>query len=542
MLNTAILNCYHWHIVTALVMAKFICAIGMISQSATTVCIDTLQSHDKSCPAPRNHDMSNSRRGKLKIWQTGTHQGRRHMCQTGCHFRLSISRQHQGKHAAGLSLGLFIMTGLLSIASAQGALISWTDPTPSALQPFAGQPAALAGFAGRDLLVYPQPVQTVQIPGARRLRRYEQAQYVSSAVVLPIPAEQVQQQLTRFAGYVGLFPNLTRAELVARDASRIQMRYRMTVKSGLPLLNFNEHFTVQHQLGQNSLSSLLIDGPLQYGTGRFEWFSLGPQRTLVTFTHFADLYRVDQFLLRRILQAMPEIRTGIPPATGVYMLEALRQRAMADDRTAYTVDAIIPATDQMSQTSQPIYQRLLAAGGYPVIRVHPPRYLATPQGSQQLRFVTHITTINRPLSVTYTTLADPLQLQNLFPRQIRRVTVQPYGQTSRDARLDIGIGLGIIHIPFRMTLRYTPEPQQAIRIQGVGGDIEHLYARYQLTPLGQQATRVSLTTASQITDRAPFLLRIGRNMPFPDLLPSVGSGPVMLERIQQRLEQGYPAG
>lgn len=419
-----------------------------------------------------------------------------------------------------------VLASLLA-SSAYAALVTWTDPTPSALEPFGGRAQALAQYAGRDLVTYPLARRPLDLPGARLTRRYPSAQFVSSALVLPVSATQVRRTLSNYAAYPALFPTLTRAETIAQTGDQAQVRYRMTLKTGVPLINFNENFTVQHQLSANTLSSLLVQGPFDQGVSRFEWFELGPDRTLVTFTQFVDTAQVNQWIINRIFNALPEVRIGMPPALGVYMLESLRQRHSTDDTTPIAPAVLLPNLDFNARQAQT--QRLLAAGGFPVTLVHPPRYMAG--NREPLRFVTHIGPMNLSASQLTAWLHEPARMQALFPRQIKRVTVTPNNGTL-DAAYQVGLGLGFLDLPFQLRMRFTPEAN-GVRFQSFGGDVDPLYGRQTAWDLGNQRSLLIMTSASQVAKRAPLVLRVSRALPYPDLLSTVGSGPVILNRLQQ---------
>ena len=74
------------------------------------------------------------------------------------------------------------------------------------------------------------------------------------------------------------------------------------------------------------MSLLIIDSPFPHGMGKFEWFALGNNKTLVTLTHWNDLDVTKGFLITTLLKAMPEIKTGIPYGANTFALEALNEK------------------------------------------------------------------------------------------------------------------------------------------------------------------------------------------------------------------------
>lgn len=103
-------------------------------------------------------------------------------------------------------------------------------------------------------------------------------QFVSAAVVLPVSTQDLAKVLTDYSHYVGLFPTIKSAKVEEASANVSRVKYKVQIPTPIPVLNFNENVTMQHQLGKNSLASLMIDSPVPYSMGKFEWFSLGPQK------------------------------------------------------------------------------------------------------------------------------------------------------------------------------------------------------------------------------------------------------------------------
>jgi hypothetical protein len=66
----------------------------------------------------------------------------------------------------------------------------------------------------------------------------------------------------------------------------------------------------------------------------------------------------------------------------------------------------------------------------------------------------------------------------------------------------------------------------------IGGDIDFMQGRMAFAPAGHR-TRIVMTTAGKVGDNDPFLLRIGRALPYSDFLSSLGSLPVLLGKADR---------
>jgi hypothetical protein len=422
--------------------------------------------------------------------------------------------------------------------------VTWTDPTPSALQPFNGNPEALADLVGSTLLFYPQPKKTINLPYDKGPKTYQNVQYVTGAMVVSESSDQVEKLLSDYVGYSKLFPKITeavvqRVELrgdFAHDQNatiRSIARYNMKITTPIPLLSFNENIVMQHERTHHSISTLILESPIQYGSGKFEWFSLKNGKTLITLTQWGDLDRPKGFVVSTILKALPEAKSAIPNSVEGYVLESLRER-FDPNFTAkpLTLENIVPLinlnADQESQVVQ-----LLRQGGVVQFN-HPPVWLAKKDHAEKLWFVSSFYNMPASLARTKDAFTNPKNFTNIY-RQVRNVTSSPLANGGSQNNIKIGIGLGIISIPMHIKLAYQPEPDQSIRFYTTGGDIELIQGRYQFKAVDNKTTLVGLTAGSHLGDNPPFILRIGKNLPYSDYLSTVGSAPVVFDKTRDWL-------
>lgn len=439
----------------------------------------------------------------------------------------------------GFAAATALATSVLATSVAQAApsaLIPWSDPTPSALVPFAGQTQALANLTGGDLLMYSHAPRSVIVSTKRGPRYYPKVNFNSSALVVSATPAQVEQTLSQYQRYVGLFPTVTSAKVVAQQGQIQQMKYHIHVPIPIPLLSFNEDVVVQHQLNGNSLSSLMIDAPIPYALGKFEWFALPNNKTLVTLTQWGDLDQPKGFLVSTILRAMPELKTGIPQAINAFVLESLRQRFDPDSKNRPVLSRANSMADrQFDQNQLNTIDQLIANSGLPVLFGHRPVLMATEKRPENMHFVTSIQWLKAPLPQAKTALGDPSRYPELL-RQVRSVKTQPVPQGNGvDAKIRVGLGLGVLSIPFDLQMRFLYTPDQVL-YQANGGDIELMQGRMRFSAQGQN-TRVMMTSAGKVGDDAPFLLRIGNALPYADFLPSVGAAPILFDKANRYLSK-----
>lgn len=442
-------------------------------------------------------------------------------------------------------LMLLLMTGRFSFASAP-SFVTWIDPTPSALQPFDGNAEALAELAGSSLLFYPQPKKTVTLPYNKGPKTYTNVQYVTGAIVVSASCDQVEKLLSDYVGYSKLFPKITEAVVQANeqqrdfsrdDSSQSQasirsiVQYNMRIKIPIPLLSFNENIVLQHERTHHSISTLILDSPVQYGSGKFEWFPLKNGKTLVTLTQWGDLDRPKGFLVSTILSAMPEIKIAIPNSVEGFVLESLRQHFEPNFAAKpLPIDNIIPVMNLTNEQETQVI-KLLKQGGVVQFN-HQPVWLAKKERAEKLWFVSSFYNMPAPLPKTKDAFANPKNFPSIY-RQVRNVTSTPLDNGGSQNDIKIGIGLGVISIPMHIQMAYQPEANTSgVRFYTTGGDVEFIQGRFQFKALDSKNTLVGLTAGSHLGDNPPFLLRLGKNLPYSDYLPTVGSAAVIFDKAR----------
>ena len=409
--------------------------------------------------------------------------------------------------------------------------LNWVDPTPSALQPFDGNAEQVADLAGDKMLFYPQPKQTVTLPYTKGPKTYANVQYMSGAIVVPASPDQVGKVLADYANYAKLYPKMTESTIQTQDQVdgkiRTVAKYHILVKIPFPFLTFDEDVLLQHDQRQNSISTLVLNSPIQYGAGRFEWFGLKNGKTLVTLTQWGDLDRPKGFLVSTILRALPEAKIGIPSGVEGFVLESLRQRFSPDGSPSVTPNTVVP-TMNLSSSQEALVVKLLQQGGVVQFN-HRPMWLNMPKGAEKLWFVSSYAQVPVGLEQAKEAYMTPEHYPEIY-RQVSKVTTVPATDGSTQNDIKISIGLGILSIPMHLNLNFKPESEQSVRFVSTGSDVEFMQGRYSLKALNAKNTLVGITATGKLGEHPPILLRLGKYLPYADYLPVVGTAPVLFDK------------
>ncbi len=409
-------------------------------------------------------------------------------------------------------------------------IITWNDNIPSALQPFQNNPQLLASYTQNNIFIYPHPNTKTNVPTLKS-NSQPSVSLTSAALIVPANVQQVAKTLTDFNQYVGLFPTLKSAKTLEQSGNIIKMKYQVSIPTPIPVLNFNEDVTLQHQIKSNSIASLVIDSPIPYGVGKFEWFALDDHRTLITLTQWGDLNQPKGFIFKKILNAIPEAKLGIPSSTNAFILESLRTRFIKPNIVALNSGQI--PSPQLNEAQLAKIAQLSQNAQQPVSYLHAPTSILYTHGRETMRFTTTYQFYQQPPQLLHKWLS-PLAYQELFPRQVKKIITSPIQNQGQDANIQVNVGLGVINIPFAFKLHFNYPNTIENNFYANGGDLRFIKGKMITTELNQ-STLFKITSSIKIDEKAPFLLRAMRSLPYHDVLPAVGGNTVFVQKIKTKI-------
>ncbi|WAU73971.1 MULTISPECIES: SRPBCC family protein [unclassified Acinetobacter] len=409
-------------------------------------------------------------------------------------------------------------------------IITWNDNIPSALQPFQNNPQLLASYTQNNIFIYPHPNTKTNVPTLKS-NSQPSVSFTSAALIVPANVQQVAKTLTDFNQYVGLFPTLKSAKTLEQSGNIIKMKYQVSIPTPIPVLNFNEDVTLQHQIKSNSIASLVIDSPIPYGVGKFEWFALDDHRTLITLTQWGDLNQPKGFIFKKILNAIPEAKLGIPSSTNAFILESLRTRFIKPNIVALNSGQI--PSPQLNETQLAKIAQLSQNTQQPISYLHVPTSILYTHGRETMRFTTTYQFYQQPPQLLHKWLS-PLAYKELFPRQVKKIITSPIQNQGQDADIQVNVGLGVINIPFAFKLHFNYPNTVENNFYANGGDLRFIKGKMIATELNQ-GTLFKITSSMKIDEKAPFLLRAMRSLPYHDVLPAVGGNTVFVQKIKTKI-------
>ena len=424
-----------------------------------------------------------------------------------------------------LNVGVILLVSISQISFAK--LVTWTDNIPSALKPFDNNAQQIAAIAQDNILIYAHPATKTSLPTFSK-QTQPIAKFSTAAIVVPVSSQEVAKTLSNYTQYVGLFPTLKSAKVIETAGAISQLKYRISIPTPIPVLNFNEDVVMQHQIGQNSISTMVIDGPIPYALGKFEWFNLTNNKTLVTLTQWGDLNQPQGFLFKKILNAFPEVKLAIPNGSSVFVLEALKNKYTAKKVTGLT-EGQLPSPQLNTAQINKIVQ-VSANAQQPVSIVLNPVTVPYTHGREVLRFTTSYQYLNAtPQQLQRWT--QPLSYKEIFPKQIKSIKTTVLNTQAQDADFKVSVGLGVISIPFDFKMHFSYPKATENNFYANGGDLRYLKGQIQFLPQGNN-TLLKMTTTIKIDEKAPFLLKAARSLPYHEMLPALGANAIFAQKVK----------
>jgi hypothetical protein len=124
-----------------------------------------------------------------------------------------------------------------------------------------------------------------------------------------------------------------------------------------------------------------------------------------------------------------------------------------------------------------------------------------------------------------------MSYKEIFPRQIKNIKTTPSTQQGQDAEFKVSVGLGVISIPFDFKMHFSYPKATENNFYANGGDLRYLKGQIQFLPQGND-TLLKMTTTIKIDEKAPFLLKAARSLPYHEMLPALGANAIFAQKVK----------
>jgi hypothetical protein len=298
-------------------------------------------------------------------------------------------------------------------------------------------------------------------------------------------------------------------------------------------VNLNLNYTILHRFSDpKTLTFERTKGDIAHIYGQWEFFPQGTNSTIVAYTVWSDTESMG-FIVKTMLSAQPDLRIAIPISSAVVAVHAIKDRVegkkdLPRDFTNLPRTPRIPLLTR-GDLPLPTLKKLSREGT--LLFVHPTQWIQREGKPLDLLFVTGVKLSPLPLSPTTGYTTSFARYPEFFD-QVRKAIVKeiPNGWM---VEWKLKLGFGILSVPIVYTLRYEwLEPNRILRYYRVAGDLEYIYGSWEfLSDPEGKGTLTFYTTASQLGEKAPAILKLGNLIPNRQLVVGASTASVILEKL-----------
>jgi ribosome-associated toxin RatA of RatAB toxin-antitoxin module len=389
-------------------------------------------------------------------------------------------------------------------------------------------PQELGALLEERSLVILYPPASVILPGDEKSR---EVRFVSVVAKVRAGLADVTRTVTDFLHYSEFMPQVKKTR-VRSDGTYYEVEYDLRFE--LPVVNMNLNYTVLHRWSDpGTLTFERIRGEIGHIYGKWEFFPQGTDSTIVAYTVWSDTESMG-FIVRTMLSAQPDLRIAIPISYAVVVVQAIRDRVEGKRVTPIMDPKNLPRSPRiplLTRGSLPFRTLTKLSREGTLLFVHPMQWIQKEGTPLDLLFVTGVKLSPYPPSTTTRYTTSFARYPEFFD-QVRKAIVQeiPNGWV---VEWKLKLGFGILSVPVDYTLRYEwIEPQRILRYYRVAGDLEYIYGSWEFLedPEGK-GTFIFYTTASQLGEKAPAILKLGNLIPNRQLVVGASASSVILEKF-----------
>ncbi|MGH8493932.1 MAG: hypothetical protein ACRERR_12645 [Moraxellaceae bacterium] len=427
-------------------------------------------------------------------------------------------------------------------------MADWENPTPR-LADAGISPKDVVDSIGPRLMLFSHAPREVSLPGAKGLRRFQGARFVSAVARVDLPAATLRRRLQDFSSYKNLFPMLTQSEVMALDSRKVLARYRVEIP--LPALaTITVDFRIRHNIeADGSVSALLIDGRAesliamlggmtdeladQPVLSRWEVLPVDARRSLLVFTYW-DRIELKSYFARKLMEAYPEMRVVGPYMVAAGAAEAVHRNFVSPQQVSQ--DIIPPGMASLAGARH--FMNDLSQYGA-VVLLEPEMVLSPTLKTTPLRYSSVATRLRAETDAARRQATQYARLPDVI-KEIKSVDVRDRGQQV-DLGLEVSAGLLMLRFSLDLDVRNTWVSPERLEFRRTRGNLAQLRGASEWYALGDSGdTLMLISAAHELGEDAPLLLRLAHrivdSVPYGDTLGGMAAQLVVMERMRPWIE------
>lgn len=385
------------------------------------------------------------------------------------------------------------------------------------------EPTELSKFIDNRQLVLLHDEQTIPTPDGTT-----EGRYVTSLMVVDTDVENARDAVTDYESYPDFLPTLNDVTISKTDGDSQWLDFQLELRLGV--VNPDLYYTLRYENQETGdITWERTKGDISASYGRWEFFELPENRTLLAYTSWTDFTDVG-WSVDTVLWAQPDLKLAIPVSQSAVFMKHLRDKISEETRSD-TSDSLpaspdVPLLARADSAPEQITQ--LTELGIPMI-IHPNQTIRQQSGEPlDLTFVTAIGSV----SASQKRAKELLTRFEKFPDFVEQVSYVNADDTDTgyEATWSLSMGLGILSVGIDYRLAYDWTSDRSLVFRRIGGDLDHVYGALEWQPISTDRTLFYYTTATQIGENAGYLVKLGNMIPNKQIVIGVSAGALAVEK------------
>ena len=415
-------------------------------------------------------------------------------------------------------------------------LVEWENPTPS-LHEINLEISTLARIVGNGQLIISHKPKTIKLWSQGSVKEYQEVRFSSAMIKVDAPVDAVKKLVADTENYGSFMPQMRDSSIPLREGRHFMAHYTQQYNMGpFPL---KAKFEWQHSWEKNGdLSILLHQGDIDAAVGRYEFFAINEQQSLLVLTTWQDLSTA-KLTYRMMIKANPDFKAAFPAVAASILLLQYRDAFVETEQKEIDVNILPkqPAIPVLSENPEQLTTLIrLAEHGTLVLIGERIWYRDENKNNkaQDIIFASAVRTIPVPVEISKPYILDLSAIQE-YTKEIKKVTLTDIENGKRmDAKLKIGLGVVGISLDFHFDL--VEHSENARLILNGGGDMYPMLGAYEFSGFekeGKAYTFGVLTQGGSIGEKAPYMVRlIAEKLPQFDFIRTIFSTLPQIEKQQ----------
>ncbi len=360
--------------------------------------------------------------------------------------------------------------------------------------------------------------------------------YATGFYVIDRPIADVRRAVTDYASHPRFMPDLDRAEVKEWRADRWLVEFHTSLK--MPMMRLNIEYLVEHRLTpEGDIIYRLVDGDIDAGQGRWEFVELGPAKTLVMYTLWADIESAS-FVIKTVLSANANLKTATSVSGAALIMQGLADwmAPSGDGDKSYSTRA--PSIPLLSKDPA----ARAALGGLArrgtVMLVHPEVRYQEGEDQVELLFVSaaRIVPYSQDIVRSYPTRFGSYPDRFSEVKGIKSRKMQ--GRFIVDWKTDMG--MGVVPVPFNYRTEYVMASADAMPFRRTAGDVRFLFGAWEWPEIGPGETILIYTGSRDAQSKSRLISKLGSLIPNRKLAVGISVATIMVEGIATWMADEQP--